>query len=102
MVVLAQALVVAWVHEEQPVTPVGLDVIHHRGPGSDAPLGTLPAEWLPQELGWPQVLRPDRQAVPAMPLGRDPAVRLNRLMLGAVSATRQGRASRMPTRPERL
>ena len=70
---LAQALVVGRVDELAPVSPVGHDVVHHRGTGAEAPLGTLPAEGLPQELRRAQAVCPDGQAVPAMVLRRGPA-----------------------------
>ena len=57
---------------------------------------------LTQQLCRPQVVRPDRQAVPAMPLGGNSALRLCGLVLGAVSIPGQRRASRMPARSERL
>ena len=102
VMVFAQTLVVGWIHKQCPVAPKGLDVIHHRGPGTNTSLGTFPAKGLPQELGRTQVLCPDRQTVPGMPLGRDPSACLGGLMLGAVSITGQGRTSRMPAGPERL
>ena len=102
MASFAQALVVGRVNKQPPVPAMGLDVVHHRGPGVYAPSGALPAPRLPQELIGPQVVRPDRQAVPAMPLGGGPPLRLYGLVLGAVSIPGQRRASRMPARPERF
>lgn len=99
---LAQALQIVPVDKAGPVTPVGLDVIHHRGPGPYAPSGALPAPRLPQELIGPQVVRPDGQTVPAVPLGGHPAPRPLRLMLGAVSLSGELRASWIPAWSERL
>ena len=72
---LTQALQIVPVDKAGPVAPVGLDVVHHRGPGVYAPSGALPAPRLPQELIGPQVVRPDGQTVPAVPLGGHPAPR---------------------------
>ena len=99
---LAKALVVGRVNEQRPVPTVGPDVVHHRGPGTDAPPGALPTPWLPQELGRAQVVGPDGQAIPAVPLGGDPPGRFAGLMLGAVPLPGEGRASGMAARPERL
>ena len=99
---LAQALQIVPVDKAGPVAPVGLDVVHHRGPGVYAPSGALPAPRLPQELIGPQVVRPDGQTVPAVPLGGHPAPRPLRLMLGAVSLSGELRASWIPAWSERL
>ena len=99
---LAKALVVGRVNEQRPVPTVRPDVVHHRGPGTDAPPGALPTPWLPQELGRAQVVGPDGQAIPAVPLGGDPPGRFAGLMLGAVPLPGEGRASGMAARPERL
>lgn len=106
MVVLTQALVVGRVNKQPPVPAMGLDVVHHRSTGTVAGIswrilsGALPAKRLPQELSRTQVICPDRQAVPAMPLGGDPAARFYRLVLGAISITGQRRASWVPARPQ--
>ena len=108
MASFAQALVVGRVNKQPPVPAMGLDVVHHRSPGTVAGIswrilsGALPAKRLPQELSRTQVICPDRQAVPAMPLGGDPAARFYGLVLGAISITGQRRASRVPAWPERL
>ena len=108
VVALAQALVIGRVGKQLPVSAMGLDVIHHRGPGAAAWVsrrilpGALPARRLSHELSRAQVIRPDGKAVPAMPLGRDPAARFYGLVLGAVSIAGQRRASWVPTRPQRL
>ena len=86
---LAQALVVPWVYEHLPVSPVRFHMIHHRGPGPDAPLSALAAERLPQELRWAKVTRPNRQTVPAVVLRRYPAASFDRLMLVAVPISGQ-------------
>ena len=99
---LAQALQIVPVDKAGPVTPVGLDVIHHRGPGPYAPSGALPAPWFPHELIGPQIVCPDGQVVPAVPLGGHPAPRPLRLMLGAVSLSGELRASWIPAWSERL
>ena len=108
VVALAQALVIGRVGKQLPVSAMGLDVIHHRGPGAAAriswriPNRALPAKRLSHELSRAQVIRPDGKAVPAMPLDRDPAARFYGLVLGAVSIAGQRRASWVPTRPQRL
>ena len=108
VVALAQALVIGRVGKQLPVSAMGLDVIHHRGSGAAAWVsrrilpGALPAKRLSHELSRAQVIRPDGKAVPAMPLGRDPAARFYGLVLGAVSIAGQRRASWVPTRPQRL
>ena len=97
-----QALQVAPVDKAGPVPSVGRDVIHHRGPGTPAVPGTLPAPRLRHELTGPQVVRPDGQAVPAVPLGGHPALRPLGLVLGAVSLAGERPASRVPAGSERL
>lgn len=99
---LAQALQVGTVSEAGPAPSVGLDVVHHRGPGAYAPSGALPAPRLTQELIGPQVVRPDGQTVPAVPLGGHPAPRPLGLMPGAVSLSGELRASWIPAWSERL
>lgn len=99
---LAQALQIVPVNEAGPVASVGLDVVHHRGPGAYAPSGALPAPRLTQELIGPQVVRPDGQTVPAVPLGGHPAPRPLGLMPGAVSLSGELRASWVPAWSERL
>ena len=101
---LAQALQIVPVDKAGPVTPVGLDVIHHRGPGPYAPSGALPAPWFPHELIGPQIVCPDGQVVPAVPLSGHPAFRLG-LCLGHQPSRvsfwhpgcRQGRSGFMAT-----
>ena len=78
--VFAQALVVAGGNEKRPVAPEGPDVIHHRGPGTEALTGTRPTEGLTQELGWTEVVCPNWKAVPVMPDCADTALDL-RFML---------------------
>ena len=80
------------------------DVVHVGGPGSDASLGTLPAEGLPQELFWPEFTQPLVCPIhPAPGLGLLAAVvGALRLVCTAVAVPHQGTASRMPARPERL
>ena len=99
---LAQALQIVPVDKAGPVTPVGLDVIHHRGPGPYAPSGALPAPWFPHELIGPQIVCPDGQAVPAVPLGGYPASRPLGLVPRAPALTVELRAPRVPAGPERL
>lgn len=99
---LAQALQIVPVDKAGPVTPVGLDVIHHRGPGPYAPSGALPAPWFPHELIGPQVVRPDGQVVPAVPLSGHPAFRPLGFVLGTPALTGEFLAPRMPARSERL
>lgn len=99
---LAQALQIVPVDKAGPVTPVGLDVIHHRGPGPYAPSGALPAPWFPHELIGPQIVCPDGQVVPAVPLSGHPAFRPLGFVLGTPALTGEFLAPRMPARSERL
>ena len=108
MASFAQALVVGRVDEQRPAPPVGLDVVHHRCPGAVPGVsgrilrGALAAERLPQELRRAQVVRPDRQAVPAVIFRRDPARGFLGLVLGTVPLPGQGGTPRVSARPERL
>ena len=102
MAALTQALEIGPVDEPGPVPTVGLHVIHHRGPGTDTTLGTLPAPGLGQELGGPQIVGPDGQAVPAVPLCRLPAGSPPGLMFGTVAVPGQFPTSGMAAGPERL
>ena len=99
---LTQALEVCRIDEQQPVTPMGLDVIHHGGPGADTMLGALPAPGLPQELSGPKLVRPEGQAVPGVALCRSPAGRPLGLVSGTIPLPCEFRASGMPARSERL
>lgn len=99
---LAQALQVGTVSEAGPVPSVGLDVVHHCGLGTHTPSGTLPAPWLAHELIGPQIVCPDGQAVPAVPLGGYPASRPLGLVPRAPALTGELRAPRVPAGPERL
>lgn len=61
-------------------------MVHHRGVGTEALDGALPAEWFPEKLGGSEIVSPDRQTVPVVPgrtlppacwfglMGRTPAV----------------------------
>ena len=98
---LAQALQVGTVSEADPVPSVGLDVVHHCGLGTHTPSGTLPAPWLAHELIGPQIVRPDGQAVPAVPLGGYPASRPLGLVPRAPALTGEFRTPRVPAGPER-
>ena len=66
-----------------------LHMVHHGGPGPDAPLSALAAERLPQELRRAKVTRPNRQAVPAVVLRRYPAASFDRLMLVTIALSCQ-------------
>lgn len=81
---LAQALVVPWVYEHLPVSPVRFHMIHHRGPGPDAPLSALAAERLPQQLRRTEIIGPDGQVIPAVILRRHPTTGFLWLVLGTV------------------
>ena len=99
---LTQALQIVPVDKAGPVAPVGLDVVHHRGPGPYAPSGALPAPWFPHELIGPQIVCPDGQVVPAVPLSGHPAFRPLGFVLGTPALTGEFLAPRMPARSERL
>ena len=101
MAALTQALVIAGIDKQQPVSPMGFDVIHHRGPGADASPGTLPAERFPQKLRRAQVVSPGRQIVPAVVLRAVPALVLG-LVCWAPTVPGQRWASRMLTRAQWL
>lgn len=80
----AQTLVVPWVYEQLPVSPVWFHMIHYGGPGPDAPLSALAAERLPQQLRRTEIIGPDGQVVPAVVLRRHPTAGFLWLMLGTV------------------
>ena len=102
VMMLAQALMVSGVDEQPPVPPMGLHMVHHRGPGSDTTPGTLAAERLPQQLRRAQIIRPDGQAVPAVVLRRPAAGRLFWLVDRTPALPGEGRTSGVPAGPERL
>ena len=102
MMILAQALVVCRIDEQLPVTPMGLNVIHHGGPGTDTTLGALPAPGLPQELSGPQLVRPEEQTVPSVVLRRGPAGRPLWSMLRAIPISGEGGTPGVSTWSERL
>ena len=102
MASLAQALEIGPVDEPGPVPPVGLHMVHHRGPGADAPACALPAPWLPQELPGPQIVGPDGQAVPAVPFRRGPPGRWPGLVPVTVPLPGESGAPRVPAWSEGL
>lgn len=55
---VAKAFQVAPIRKDCPVALVVYDVVHVCGIDTLTPFGTLPAEWLPQELTRPQVIHP--------------------------------------------
>ena len=100
---VAQALEVPRVGEQCPVPLVVPNVIHVGGLGPDAMPVTLPAEWLPQELPLPEIIRPDFQRVPAPPGGGLPGPwRGLRLVSGAVPLPCQRPTARMSAGPQRF
>lgn len=64
---MAKAFQIVTGREEIPVSLVIPDVVHIGGPHPPSVLGALPTPWLLQELSGAQVIRPDTQAVPAVP-----------------------------------
>ena len=99
---VAQALQVTLVDEQRPVALVVLDVVHVGGPDPPALTGTFPAEWLPQELGRPKLVRPDRQVVPAVPGRALPAGRRLGLVSRAPALPGQRGAAWVPAGPQRF
>lgn len=105
MVTLAQALVIGWVNEQIPVTTERNDVVHDR---CQRPVpwitgrelrGTLPTEWLTQQLLNPELVLPDREQVPAVICcAATPAVLWPVLIAPSVSGQRG--TSRVPTRSQ--
>ena len=101
---VTQALQIAAVRELLPVAVVRLDVIHVRRSGANAMPCTLPAPRLTQQLRGPQVVCPDRHAVPATPptaLGAAPCAVLGSVLV-TVPAPHQLPAAGMQARPQRL
>ena len=88
--------------KQRPVSPVVPHMVHVSGRRAEALSGALPAERLPEQLTWPQVIRPDGQAIPAVPLGRFPPGGLFGLVFRAVSIPGQLPASGVPAGPGRL
>jgi len=63
----AQTLVVRGIYEQLPIAFERLEVVHLGGSHSDPALSALSAERLAEQLGWPQIVLPDRQEIPCMP-----------------------------------
>ena len=99
---LTKALKISPVGEDDPVSPMWLDVVHHGGTGAAAPPGALPAERLIQELRGPKVIRPRLGLIHPVPLGALPPLCLLGFVLRAVTLPGQVRAARLAARPERL
>lgn len=99
---MAKTLQVCFVDKKRPIAFVILDVIYVCGKHSQSSLGAFPAKWLPQELRRPQIIRPDRQVIPAMPSRALTAWRLYGLMRCAPSITGQGETSWISARPKQL
>lgn len=109
---MAQGLEVAAVNKPGPDATVWHDVVNVRCPNThqirqsfpDGPPSTFPAERLPQKLRRPEIIRPDRQRVPGVPVCRFRASTLAILwlVLATVASPYQFRASRMCTRTERF
>lgn len=99
---VAQTLQVAPVDEPVPDALVILHMVHVRGPRPHPSPSALPAERLQKQLSRPQIVRPDGQAVPVVPLRALAPRRLLGLVLGAPSVMGQFGASWMTARPERL
>lgn len=77
---MAQALQIAPVDKPCPVALVILHMIHVSGRGANAAPCALTAERFQEQLRWSEIIRPDGQAVPPVPLGAFPA----RCLLGLV------------------
>lgn len=102
MVPLAKALQVAAVGKKRPVPAVRLDMVGHGRIYALSLPGTLTAKRLSAQLFRPQIIGPDLEAIPVMPLRRDLARGFGRLVLRTVSPGDQPCASWMPARPERF
>lgn len=101
---MAQALQICPVCELAPVSAMGLDVVHIRGPHPEPPLGARPAERLLQELRRLQVLGPFVGLVhpaPGLSLLAAPVPILGTVGI-AVPIRDQDSASGMAARSERL
>lgn len=99
---VAQALEIVPVGEQRPVSPVVPHMVHLRGQCADAPPGALPAELLPEQLAGPKIIRPDGQAIPAVPLGGLTPGGLLWLMRWAVTVPGELAATWVSARPEWL
>ena len=101
---VTQALQVAWVGKALPVSVMRLDVVNVCRSDSAALPCALAAPRLTQQLCRPQVVRPDRQAVPATPpaaLCAAPCAVLGSVLV-TVPAPHQLPAAGMQARPQRL
>ncbi len=98
--IFTKALQIARVQEQRPVAPMGLDMVHNRGPHPPALGGANSAPRLLQQLPGPQMTPPDRQIVQLVPLGAF-APLFFRSVLRAVSLPGQPAAPGMQTRPHR-
>ena len=101
---VTQALQIAAVRELLPVSVVRLDVVNVCRSDSAALPCALAAPRLTQQLCRPQVVRPDRQAVPATPpaaLCAAPCAVLGSVLV-TVPAPHQLPAAGMQARPQRL
>lgn len=87
--------------KQRPIAPMRHNVIYFCCLDPQVILGAFAAEWLPKELGRPEILRPDRQAVPAMIGGAVLALVLWP-MLHAPAVTNQFWTARLPAGPERF
>ena len=91
---MAEGLQILTIGEQFPIAPVRLDVVNVCCPNSQQmrqafPFRsgcTLPAERFPQQVIRMEIVNPDGQAVPAMPLGgiRAPSLPVPGAMLVAV------------------
>lgn len=107
MVTLAQALVIAWINEQIPVTTERNDVVYGccQRPvsgitGGELP-GTLTAEWFAQQLLNPELVLPDREQVPAVIRCAAPPAVLGPVLIAPALSGQRG-TSRMPTRSQCL
>lgn len=94
---MAQALVIGRVDKQCPIALVILDVVHIGGPNPPALTSTFPAKRFPQKLGGPEVIRPNRQAVPVVPGCTLTADRWLGFVSRAPAVSGQSRAAWVPT-----
>ena len=103
MATVAQALQVASIGEQRPISTVIHDVVHIRGSGTHTTLSAFAAPRLAHKLRWPQILVPDIRTIhPAPRLCSIAAPIATGLVLVAVSGHRQRMTSWMSAQTHRF
>lgn len=98
MTAFAKTLQIVWVREQRPISPMGLDMVHNRGPDPATLFGALTAPRLLQQLPGPQHIPPQGQVIEPMPLGALPSFFLG-LVLRAIALIGQLSAARIAAGP---